>query len=93
MKDQTCEMEVISHEGPCGKPATAVWIHRDGNTLVCRMCSLSVTVNHGYLSPLISAEKMPCGVGNCPVDQMGECAGQGGCMRAKRRLTAEGSET
>jgi len=42
-------MEKISRPGLCGKPATHIWTHRDGKTLVCNRCIFSVIVNGGEL--------------------------------------------
>jgi hypothetical protein len=49
----TCQLEVISRPGPCGKPAKALWIQKDQSKVpVCQLCSLSVTVNGGELEAI-----------------------------------------
>ena len=52
---RACEMERISREGKCGKPASGFWIHDDGTkTAVCDMCALSVMVNGGKLEEALN---------------------------------------
>jgi len=51
-KQPSCEMEKISWPGLCGRPATHIWTHRDGKTLVCNRCIFSVIVNGGDLEKI-----------------------------------------
>jgi hypothetical protein len=55
-KDTTCGMERFSKEGLCGRPATHIWKHDDGDTPVCDRCLPSVLVNHGNLEPITTHE-------------------------------------
>jgi hypothetical protein len=48
----TCGMERICMEGLCGKPATHIWHHKDGDIPVCDLCVLSVAVCDGKLTKI-----------------------------------------
>ena len=48
----TCQMERISREGFCGKPATHKWHSKEGYIMVCDQCIMGVYLCGGDLAPI-----------------------------------------
>ena len=53
----TCQMERISREGLCGKPATHKWHTKDGYILVCDDCLMGINLCGGNLTPIATAQE------------------------------------
>jgi hypothetical protein len=57
----SCEMECLSREGLCGRPAVYLWLVPDGTQIrICERCFPSVAVNGCEIIPIKLSKPLPC---------------------------------